>query len=361
MKNRLQSLDIFRGLTIAFMIIVNTPGNGALSYDVLNHANWHGFTPTDLVFPSFVFIVGVSAWFSFKKTNHILTTDLLKKNGRRTFIIFMLGVLLYAFPYVGVPLSTWRIFGVLQRIALCYGIGSVLCLLLNQKQIIALGATLLLGYWAILLGFGDLSLENNAVRHLDRFLFGDAHLYHGDGLAFDPEGFLSTLPSLVTFFIGYLVGQFIGTTNDKSLIIKYLSITAAALILSGWAWDYFLPINKKLWTSSYVLFAGGLSLTIFTIIYYIADVLNWRSWGKFLVILGTNAILAYMLSEYLIMTMQALIKFSVTENAQQGTFRLLSQVLGASAFTSLLWSLIYVGVCWLVVYVFYRNKIFLKV
>jgi predicted acyltransferase len=361
MKNRLQSLDIFRGLTILFMIIVNTPGNGSLAYDVLNHADWHGFTPTDLVFPSFVFIVGVSAWFSFKQTNHTLTSDLLKKIGRRTFIIFLLGVLLYAFPYVGVPLSTWRIFGVLQRIALCYGIGSVVCLLLNQKQIMALGVTLLLGYWALLLGFGDLSLENNAVRHLDRFLFGDAHLYHGDGLAFDPEGLLSTMPSLVTFLIGYLVGQFIGTTDDKSLIIKNLSIAAAFLILSGWAWDYFFPINKKLWTSSYVLFAGGLSLTFFAIIYYIADVLNWRSWGKFLIIFGTNAILAYLISEYLIMTMQVLIKFSATENAQQGTYRLLAQVLGASAFTSLLWSLIYVGVCWLIVYVFYRNKIFLKV
>ncbi len=361
MKNRLQSLDIFRGLTIAFMIIVNTPGNGSLSYDILNHAKWDGFTPTDLVFPSFVFIVGVSAWFSFKKTNHTLTSDLLKKIGRRTFIIFLLGVLLYAFPYVGVPLSTWRVFGVLQRIALCYGIGSVLCLLLNQKQIIVLGVTLLLGYWAILLGFGDLSLENNAVRHLDRFLLGDAHLYHGDGLAFDPEGLLSTLPSLVTFLIGYLVGQFIGKTGDKSLIIKYLSITAAALILSGWFWDYSFPINKKLWTSSYVLFAGGLSLTIFTIIYYIADVLNWRRWGKFLIILGTNAILAYLISEYLIMIMEGIIKFSNKENAHQATFRLLSQGFGASAMTSLLWSLMYVGVCWLVVYVFYRKNIFLKI
>ena len=361
MQNRLQSLDIFRGMTIAFMIIVNTPGNGSLSYDVLNHAKWHGFTPTDLVFPSFVFIVGISAWFAFKKTNHVLTSDLLKKILRRTGIIFLLGVLLYAFPYAGVPLSKWRIFGVLQRIALCYGIGSVLCLLLNHKQIIALCAVFLLGYWALLLGFGDLSLENNAVRHLDRFLFGDLHIYHGDKLAFDPEGFLSTLPSIVTFFIGYLVGEYIGTTQDKALIIKNLSIAAAALILSGWAWDYFFPINKKLWTSSYVLFAGGLSLTIFTITYYIADVLKARRWGKFFMIFGTNAILAYLISEYFIMIMQGLVHFSATENAQQGTFRILSQSMGASAFTSLVWSLLFVGLCWLVVYIFYRKKIFLKV
>ncbi len=361
MQNRLQSLDIFRGMTIAFMIIVNTPGNGSLCYDVLNHAKWHGFTPTDLVFPSFVFIVGVSAWFAFKKTNHVLTSDLLKKILTRTAIIFMLGVLLYAFPYVGVPLSKWRIFGVLQRIALCYGIGSVLCLLLNHKQIIALCAVLLFGYWALLLGFGDLSLENNAVRHLDRMLFGDSHLYHGDGLAFDPEGFLSTLPSLVTFLIGYLVGEYMGTTENKSLIIKNLSIAATVLILSGWAWDYFFPINKKLWTSSFVLFAGGLSLTIFTITYYLADVLKVRSWGKFFIIFGTNAILAYLLSEYLIMIMAGLIHFSAKENAHQGTFRILSQGMGATAFSSLVWSLMYVGVCWLVVYVFYRKRIFLKV
>ena len=224
MEKRLQSLDIFRGLTIFFMIIVNTPGNGGLAYWSLHHATWHGFTPTDLVFPSFVFITGVSAWFAFKKNDHVLTRELLGKIGRRSLILFLLGVMLYAFPFYNRPLSTWRIWGVLERIGVCYGIGSVLCLLLNRKQIIGLSAALLLGDWFILMGFGDYSLENNAVRSLDLALFGDSHLYHGDGIAFDPEGLLSTLPSLVTFLIGYLVGQFVGTQTDKYLTINALSV-----------------------------------------------------------------------------------------------------------------------------------------
>ncbi len=364
MENRLQSLDIFRGLTIFFMIIVNTAGSGALAYGPLHHADWHGFTPTDLVFPSFVFITGVSAWFAFKKNNHVLTSDVFSKIAKRTLILFLLGVIMYAFPFVDRPLSTWRILGVLQRIALCYGIGSVLCLLLNPKQIIGLSVALLLGYWGLLLGFGDLSLENNAVRHLDRFLFGDTHLYHGDGLAFDPEGLLSTLPSLVTFLMGYLVGQFVGTENDKSLIIKYLSITAAALILGGVIWDMALPINKKLWTSSYVLFAGGLSLWIFAIVYYVADVLKYQNWAKFFVVFGTNAILAYLISEYLVMTM-AIIHFSDGKggqmNAQEVSFNLFSETLGMTSMVSLIWSLTYVGVCWLLVYLFYRKNVFLKI
>lgn len=361
MENRLQSLDIFRGLTIAFMIIVNTAGDGSLAYGALQHASWHGFTPTDLVFPSFVFITGVSAWFAFRKTNHTLTPELFRKIAKRTFILFLLGVIMYAFPWVGVPLSSYRILGVLQRIALCYGIGSVLCLIMNHKQIIGLSVALLLGYWFLMLGFGDYTLENNAVRHLDRFLFGDSHLYHGDGVAFDPEGLLSTMPSIVTFLIGYLVGQYIGTTDDKSLIIKNLSIAATAMIIGGMLWHFAFPINKKLWTSSYVLSAAGLSLAIFNVSYYVIDVLKIQKWGNFLVVFGTNAILAYLISEYLIMILTGLIKFSDGTNAQEVSFSIFRQMFGATSFASLLWSLAYVGVCWLMVYPFYRKKIFLKV
>lgn len=361
MENRLQSLDIFRGLTIAFMIIVNTAGDGSLAYDALQHAQWHGFTPTDLVFPSFVFITGVSAWFAFRKTNHTLTPELTMKIAKRSLILFLLGVMMYAFPWIGVPLSSYRILGVLQRIALCYGIGSILCLKLNRQQIIGVSAAFLLAYWFILLGYGDLSLENNAVRHLDRFLFGDSHLYHGNGLAFDPEGLLSTLPSLVTFTIGYLVGQYMGETGDSSLIIRRLSISASALMFAGVVWDMFFPINKKLWTSSYVLLAAGLSLAIFVVVYFVTDVLKRQKWGKFFIVFGTNAILAYLISEYLIMIISNFMFTSDGVNIQKATFNVFKSAFGATAFASLLWSLAYVGLCWLMVYPFYRKKIFLKV
>ena len=364
MKNRLQSLDIFRGITIAFMIIVNTAG-GSPSFAPLQHAAWHGFTPTDLVFPSFVFITGVSSWFSYKQYNHILTTDLFIKIAKRTLIIFLLGVGLYAFPFIGHPLSTWRILGVLQRIALCYGIGSVLSLILNTKQIVGLSVALLLGYWAILLAFGDLTMTGNAGQKLDLWLFGEGHLYHGEGIAFDPEGLLSTMPALVTFLIGYLVGGFIGKTADKMLIIKQLAIWSIILITAALIWNLVFPINKKLWTSSYVLLAGGLSMSIFTLCYYFVDVKGIQNWGKFFKILGTNAILGYMVSELLITILfmiQTTDASGKTINAQEAIYHtLFTSWAGNTEIASFLFALTYMLFCWAIVWLFYRKGVFLKV
>ena len=364
MKNRLQSLDIFRGITIAFMIIVNTPG-GSPSYSPLLHAAWHGFTPTDLVFPSFVFITGVSSWFSYKQYNHILTSDLFMKIAKRTLIIFLLGVGLYAFPFIGHPLSTWRILGVLQRIALCYGIGSVLCLMLNTKQIVGLSVTLLLAYWAILLAFGDLTMAGNAGQKLDLWLFGEGHLYHGEGIAFDPEGLLSTMPALVTFLIGYLVGGFIGQTQDKMMMVKQLALWSIILITAALIWNLVFPINKKLWTSSYVLLAGGLSMSIFTFCYYLVDIKGIHSWGKFFKIFGTNAILGYMVSELLLIILfliQTTDASGKTINMQEAIYNtLFVSWAGKTEIASFLFALIYMLVCWAIVWLFYRKSVFLKV
>jgi predicted acyltransferase len=366
MKNRLQSLDVFRGLTITFMIIVNTPGDWYMAYDMLEHAKWHGFTPTDLVFPSFVFITGVSTWFSMKQHNHSFSTDLLKKIWKRTLLIFLLGVALYAFPYYNRPLSTWRILGVLQRIALCYGIGATLSLVLNKKQIIGLCGILLLGYWAILTQFGDLSLENNAVRTLDLFLFGEAHLYKGEGIFFDPEGLLSTLPALVTYFIGYWVGQYIGQVQDRRVAFKNLLLGAIILIIGGLVWNFGFPINKKLWTSSYVLFAGGLSMAIFALTYLVVDVLEIKSWIKPFEIFGTNAILAYLVSEFLVTIISEFIKVRESTgdiiDGHEAAYRTLFTFwLGRNDFSSFVFALFYMATCWLIVYLFYRKKLFLKV
>jgi predicted acyltransferase len=365
MKKRLESLDIFRGITIAFMIIVNTPGDGRTAFGLLQHADWNGFTPTDLVFPSFVFITGLSSWFSYKTYNHTLTSDLAVKIWKRALIIFLLGVGLYAFPFVGHPLSTWRILGVLQRIALCYGIGSMLCLVLNTKQIIGISVLLLMGYWGIMSAFGDLTMAGNAGQKLDLFLFGDSHLYHGEGVAFDPEGLLSTMPALVTFLIGYLVGGFIGQNSDKQQIIKQLSIAGIALVIGGLIWNFDFPINKKLWTSSYVLFAGGLSTLIFTLCYYLIDVKGINNWTKFFKIFGTNAILAYMISELLVICLQLMeTKNAASEaiNGQEAIFdALFASWLGRNEVASLAFSLAYTFACWVIVWLFYRKNVFLKV
>ncbi len=365
MKNRLESLDIFRGLTITFMIIVNTAGDGRTTFAPLKHADWNGFTPTDLVFPSFVFITGLVSWFSYKAYDHTLTADLAAKIWKRAAIIFLLGVGLYAFPFVGHPLSTWRILGVLQRIALCYGIGSMLCLVLNTKQIIGVSALLLMGYWGIMSTFGDLTMAHNAGQKLDLFLFGDGHLYHGEGVAFDPEGLLSTMPALVTYLIGYLVGGFIGQNSDKQQIIKQLSIAGIALVIGGLIWNFGFPINKKLWTSSYVLLAGGLSTLIFTLCYYLIDVKGINNWTKFFKVFGTNAILAYMVSELLLICLQLMsTKNAVGEaiNGQEALYdALFASWLGRNEGASLAFSLAYTFVCWVIVWLFYRKNVFLKV
>jgi predicted acyltransferase len=366
MKNRLQSLDVFRGITIAFMIIVNTPGDWSIAYNILEHAPWHGFTPTDLVFPSFVFITGVSTWFSLKSVNHTFSNDILMKIWKRTLIIFILGVMLYAFPFYNKPFSTWRIMGVLQRIALCYGIGATLSLFLNKKQIIGLSGILLLAYWAILAQFGDYSLENNAVRHLDLALFGEKHLWKGDGIYFEPEGLLSTIPSLVTYFIGYLVGQYIGQVQDRMTAFKNLLLCAILLIIGGLLWNFGFPINKKLWTSSYVLLAGGLSTMIYALTYWVVDILDIKGWIKPFEIFGTNAILAYLVSEYLVIMMSEFIKIQESKdiiiNGHEAAYRYLFTFwLGRNDFSSLVFALFYMATCWLVVYLFYRKGLFLKV
>lgn len=365
MKNRLLSLDVFRGITICFMIIVNTPGDWDIAYSPLKHAAWHGFTPTDLVFPSFVFITGVSSWFSFKSYNHQLTQALLAKIWKRAFIIFLLGVGLYAFPFYNKPIGTWRILGVLQRIALCYGIGATLGLLLKPKQLIGVVIALLLGYWGILTAFGDFSMQGNAGQKLDLWLFGEGHLYHGEGIAFDPEGFLSTMPTIGTYLIGYLIGNFIGTETDKNKIIQTLSIVGIGLVVTGMVWDLAFPINKKLWTSSYVLLAGGLSTLLFTLCYYVLDIKNKTEWGRFFRIFGTNAILAYLISELLVIGLSEFIKIQAADkviNGHEAFYRYaFSSWLGVTNFSSFLFAIVYMLICWLIVYAFYRKNIFLKV
>lgn len=221
-KERFLALDVFRGMTICFMIIVNTPGSGAIPYSPLEHATWHGFTPTDLVFPSFLFAVGNAMSFSFMKYAQAGNAAFLKKILKRTILIFLLGYLMYWFPFfrlnpvgeiIAAPISNTRIMGVLQRIALCYFFASLLIHYLSPKRVIAVSVVLLIGYWLLLLGFGDssqpLSMLGNAGLYLDKFLMGNSHLYHGEGIPFDPEGWLGTLPAIVNVVVGFFAGKFL--------------------------------------------------------------------------------------------------------------------------------------------------------
>lgn len=303
------------------MIIVNTAGNGDVAWGPLKHAAWHGFTPTDLVFPSFLFIIGVSAWFSLKKYRAPGAPTPWGKIAKRTAVIFLIGMLMWYVPGFLVALFTGglgdfirdflhhvRVLGVLGRLALCYGIGSTLALSLSRRGLIWACAGLLLGYWGLMWFFGEgtdrYSLLTNAALRFDAWLLGPDHLYHGERVdghpfAFDPEGVLSTLPAIVTYVIGYRTGEFLDSTPDRRLALSELFPAAFLLIVSGFLWDYWLgfPINKKIWTSSYTLFVGGLSLTLLSMTLWWVDVKGRGRSLRFFEIFGRNPLLAYVASE----------------------------------------------------------------
>jgi predicted acyltransferase len=298
-SSRLISLDIFRGMTITFMIIVNTPGSWKYVYAPLRHAEWHGCTPTDLVFPFFLFIVGVSTCFSLKKYGNKINGSSIFRILRRMITIFAVGLLLTIFPYFGRDYSTLRIMGILQRIALAYGIGAIICLSVRREYIWIFTAVLLLLYWGLLAFFGGAepySLDDNFALKVDLAILGKNHMYKGFGIPFEPEGLLSTIPSVCTVIIGYFTGELVvrGSASGKTAM-KMLLIGVGSTGL-GYLWGLSFPINKALWTSSYVLYSAGVAIILLSVIYMIADVLKFRIWGTFFVIFGTNALFTYALA-----------------------------------------------------------------
>lgn len=298
-SGRLISLDIFRGLTIGFMIIVNTPGSWEYVYAPLRHAKWHGCTPTDLVFPFFLFIVGVSMWFSLRKYGHELNGSSILRVARRTVSIFALGLFLNIFPSFDRDYSTLRIMGVLQRIALAYGLGAIICMSINRDYLWIVTAVILLLYWALLAFFGGAdpySLEGNIVLRIDKLVLGTNHLYKGYGIPFEPEGLLSTIPSICTVIIGYYTGELVGKKSEGGKNVLKTIIIGAALFGLAILWKKFFPINKALWTSSYVLYTAGIAMMVLSVIYWLADVVRFQKWGWFFVVFGTNALFSYFLA-----------------------------------------------------------------
>jgi predicted acyltransferase len=298
-SGRLVSLDIFRGLTVAFMIIVNNPGSWDYVYSPLRHSKWNGCTPTDLVFPFFLFIVGMSTWYSLKKYGNELNNSSILRIFRRALTIFAVGLFLTIFPHFVRDYSTLRIMGVLQRIAIAYAIGALISLTIKREYLWIIIAILLLIYWGLLSFFGGAdpySLVGNFALKADIAILGKNHLYTGFGIPFEPEGLLSTIPAVCTVIIGYYIGGMVskGSASGKT-VIKIILLGAAAIGL-GYLWNMIFPINKPLWTSSYVLFTAGIAMAVFAIIYLISDVLKFQALGTFFIIFGTNALFSYFLA-----------------------------------------------------------------
>ena len=375
LKKRFLSLDVFRGMTICFMIIVNTSGSGALAYAPLEHATWHGFTPTDLVFPSFLFAVGNAMSFSLDKYRQISNSAFLTKIFKRTILIFLLGYLMYWFPFfgldanwhiIGAPISHTRIMGVLQRIALCYFFGSLMVYYLSTKNVIIVSIALLIGYWIILLLFGSstqpLSMSGNAGIYFDKFLMGNDHLYNGERIPFDPEGWLSTLPAIVNVVIGYFAGRFIQKKGKSFECLAKLMLVGSLLIFIAICWNLVFPINKKLWTSSFVLVTTGLDLLIISALMYVLEIKKWNRirWSHFFEIFGRNPLFIYILSE-LMAEILTMIKAGRHENLFDYVNRVFFQVIAPGSFGALLFAICYMMVCWFIGWWLNKRKIYIRV
>jgi predicted acyltransferase len=371
-NQRFLALDVFRGMTICFMIIVNTPGNGDYSYSPLEHAKWFGFTPTDLVFPSFLFAVGNAMSFVMAKWENLSQSKVLGKIFKRTLIIFLCGYLLYWFPFVELdsnnhlafsPISHTRILGVLQRIALAYGIASLLIYYLKPKNALIISAVILLLYWPVMMLLGDpsdpLGMTTNIGYKIDKWLMGDNHMYHGEGVAFDPEGWLSTLPAVANVVGGYWVGQFLQRKGKTYEGLARLLLWGFALLTIAYFWDLVFPISKKLWTSSFVLYTVGLDCIIISAVIYLVDFLGKTKWTGFFTVLGKNPLFIYIVSEvgtvvlYIIHPEPGVPLYNW---AYDHIF-----IHAGLSFGSLLFAICWMLFCWLVGYFMDRRKIYIRV
>lgn len=418
MTKRLTALDTLRGLTIALMILVNTPGTWEHVFPPLRHASWDGWTPTDLVFPFFLFIVGVSFFFSLKKYNHELTAASTEKILKRTLAIFLVGLLLNAFPnkimdhgrlwqlVFGVALIDWltmplwkhrvsasvlrvvewaclltllglflftlgssdiRVWGVLQRIALAFGLGAFVCLAFKGRSLVYALVAILIGYWLLMIGFGDLTLENNLVRKVDLWLLGEDHIYGGYGMPFDPEGLVSTIPSVGTMIMGFLSGRLINQhiDNKEQAVFKLMLYGFPAIVLA-YLWNPFFPINKPIWSSSYVLHTGGLAMILLAFCIYFVDIKGWKKWTKPFVQFGLNPLFIYALSSLTVKTLNYLIKIpngaGESLNGYQALYeKVFVNLAGNNEYGSFLFALFYVFMHWVVAWVLYKREVFIKV
>ncbi|MCW8108431.1 heparan-alpha-glucosaminide N-acetyltransferase domain-containing protein [Alteromonas ponticola] len=361
-STRIEAIDILRGLSLAFMILVNNPGSWAHIYPPLRHASWHGITPTDLVFPFFLFVVGAAMAYSFKSVIERDEKPVLRVM-KRGLLIAGIGFLLHLFPFDHPP-EHWRYMGVLQRIGLCFILTGLLVLFVSPRHLIAVGIGALILYTMLLIGFSPApySLEQNAVVQLDLMLIGPEHMWKGKGTPFDPEGLLSTIPAAVTVLGGYLFALLLQGITQPGQRVKSTLYLGAGLALCGVVFAYFQPINKYLWTPTFVLVSAGAAGMCLSLFVWLWEQKQVRFILQPLRIYGTNPILIYVLAWLFTVSMEK-IKLTTdlgTFSIKTQLFKLLSQHMPANL-ASFLYSLALVVLFYAVAYLLYRKNVIVRV
>ncbi|MBS1920180.1 MAG: DUF5009 domain-containing protein [Bacteroidetes bacterium] len=319
MKERFYSLDVFRGATVCLMILVNNPGSWAHIYPPLDHAPWHGLTPTDLVFPFFLFAVGNALSFVMPRLQAGGDGVFWKKVIKRSLLIYFIGLFLTWWPFFlwkgdhlvfrhwvdpENPQNGVRILGVLARIAIAYFFASILIYYLKPRKVFLVGLLILLLYWTLCYLLGDpndpYSMTGWFGNKVDKAILHIPHMYKGEGIPFDPEGIMSTMGPIVQVIFGYLIGDYIQKKGKNFEMISGLFVAGTVMLLTGFCWDMVFPINKKIWTSSYVVYTTGLATIIIATMIYMIEIKNVKVWlSKFFDVFGKNALFVFALSAFL--------------------------------------------------------------
>ena len=383
MNQRFYSLDVFRGATVCLMILVNNPGSWGSIYDPLEHAPWHGLTPTDLVFPFFLFAVGNAMAFVMPKLEAGGDALFWKKVIKRSVLIFAIGLFLAWWPFVkwvdgNLVFKPWayiddkgnpqgvRILGVLPRIAICYFFAAVIVYYLKLRKAIFVGMLMLLLYWALCLLLGDKSDPYSMAgwfgNKIDEKILGAAHMYKGEGILFDPEGLMSTIPAIVQVIFGYMVGDYIIKKGKTYEMVTGLFVGGTGLLLAGFCWDIVFPINKKIWTSSYVVYTTGLAMITIATMIYMIEFKNIRGGlAKFFDVFGKNALFVFALSAFLPKGL-SLIRLGDGVNPWNWLYKkVLIHTPGVKENGSLLYAICVILFMWAICYWMDKKKIYVKV
>lgn len=384
-RGRLLALDVLRGITIAGMILVNNPGSWSSVYTPLGHASWHGLTPTDLVFPFFMFIMGISAYISLRKTNFEYSTAILLKILKRTIVIFLIGI---GLSWFSVSLGTYhslasenigfferlvkavtdlqhvRILGVMQRLALSYGVVAIIAITVKHKYIpYIIGATLIGYFFLLLFGNGFEQSELNVISVVDRTVLGVDHMYKDAGIALDPEGLLSTIPAIAHVLVGFCCGAVLMNVKDNGQRIIQLFIIGTILAFFGFLLSYGCPLNKKIWSPTFVITTCGLASLFLALLVWIIDIKGFKQWSVFFESFGVNPLFIYVLAGVLA-TLFDQIHFTLggdIVSVKQFSYSTLLQPYFGDYFGSLLFAILFVSLNWVVGNILYKKKIYIKI